>query len=171
MIAKKYGKVIILALINVFGVCLVYNNVTTDNGDIAKEHVVEQRDVINADYATKDVDRTKLYPKNSDNNIPIKAVPDIISYPKSDLTSYPSSDHEKVQSMKNLLSIKINTSNKKEQPQSSSERIEDEELKKKLLDNSEIDLYPPYPVIMSSSSKLEDQVKKFNSPTKPKWIF
>ena len=52
MIGNKYGKVIILALINILAVCFVYNNVATGNSNIVHEQVEDTVEVVNHDDQT-----------------------------------------------------------------------------------------------------------------------
>ena len=60
MIGNKYGKVIIIALINVCGVCIVYNNVAPNDTEALHENVVLEREVVNVKEAYKDVEKTIL---------------------------------------------------------------------------------------------------------------
>ena len=60
MIGNKYAKVIIIALINVCGVCIVYNNVAPNDTEALHENVVLEREVVNVKEAYKDVEKTIL---------------------------------------------------------------------------------------------------------------
>ena len=156
MIGNKYGKVIIIALINVCGVCIVYNNVAPNDTEALHENVVLEREVVNVKEAYKYVERTT--DSRVDDIINYKTVSNSFSTPNIKLSSYPNSNSIQVQSMKNLLLSKTKSSIKKQTLPITSAAIEDEELKRKLLDSSEIDLYPPHPIIISSSEKLKDMV-------------
>ena len=60
MIGNKYGKVIILALINILAVCFVYNNVATDNSNIVLGQVEEGEIVKDTAEVLKHVDQTNI---------------------------------------------------------------------------------------------------------------
>eukprot|EP00091_Calanus_sinicus_P024747 TRINITY_DN9062_c0_g1_i1.p1 TRINITY_DN9062_c0_g1~~TRINITY_DN9062_c0_g1_i1.p1 ORF type:complete len:137 (-),score=27.36 TRINITY_DN9062_c0_g1_i1:29-439(-) len=66
MIGNKYGKVIILALINILAVCFVYNNVATDNSNIVLGQVEEGEIVEDTAEVAKHVDQTNISDRKSD---------------------------------------------------------------------------------------------------------
>ena len=158
MIGNKYGKVIIIALINVCGVCIVYNNVGVNN---TLDHVVDNT-VVNKEYLLDNAGRTNGTSIKSDNSV--NQYSNELHTTKVNLnTQISNSDSKQVHLMKNILSFKTKSSKGSEPLPTTLEIDEDEELKRKLLDDSEIDLYPPHPIIISSSHKLENKVNNNNN--------
>ena len=90
MIGNKYGKVIIIALINVCGVCIVYNNVAPNDTEALHENVVLEREVVNVKEAYKYVERTT--DSRVDDIINYKTVSNSFSTPNIKLSSYPNSN-------------------------------------------------------------------------------
>ena len=186
MIGNKYGKVIILALINILAVCLVYNNVATDNSNIVLEQVEEGEIVKDTAEVVKHVDQTNISDRKSDrlaehrqnseldnnsedNRDTFKQSIDIkhsdtnsesqVSVSPVNKDGQDNFKHDAVMSMKNLLSIQIHALRVNRTTTVSSEPVQDEELNVRLLDSSEIDLSPPNPIIISSPTSIGNQVK------------
>jgi membrane-associated HD superfamily phosphohydrolase len=151
MIGNKYGKVFIIALINIVAIFFVYNNVSTDTSKIVlgqdSELDTNSKDTTNT---FKHTTQTKESDKKSDSDT-------TIGYIKQEKQE--TSNHDVVKSMKNLLSIKIKALKVNKSTTLTYQTVQDEELHKMLLDSSEIDLSPPNPVILSSSIKIADQVR------------
>ena len=186
MICNKYGKVIIIALINVIAVCFVYNNVATE--DIEHEHMggdTLDKGLLQHSIKTTISDnkqkvnvKQSIGPANSQRdtgdmlkkaNIDTQTSDTKISDTENSDTqtavrsinhdSQKSSKHDAVMSMKNLLSIKIKAVRATKTIPVSSIPLQDGELNGRLLDSSEIDLSPPNPIIKYTSEAITDQVK------------
>ena len=167
MIGNKYGKVIILALINILAVCFVYNNVATDNSNIVHGQVEEGEIVKDTAEVVKHVDQTNI--SDSDRTAEHRQSIELDNKQEdtneSQVTPSPEKEddqynfkHDAVMSMKNLLSIQIHALRVNRTTTVSSEPVQDEELNVRLLDSSEIDLSPPNPIIISSPISIDDQV-------------
>eukprot|EP00092_Neocalanus_flemingeri_P016665 GFUD01018028.1.p1 GENE.GFUD01018028.1~~GFUD01018028.1.p1 ORF type:complete len:470 (+),score=128.33 GFUD01018028.1:311-1720(+) len=161
MIGNKHGKVFIIVLINVVAIYFVYSNVTTESSN----YLHEQGDDLNRDVqhpvdAFKHEIKTKDPNKKSDSDTTVKMLdPSSIKTEKQAVSkvSVISSESSYVRSMKNVLSIKMKASKVNKTQSVAPQTAQDEELQKKLLDSSEIDLSPPNPVITSAVINILDQ--------------
>ena len=169
MFGGKYGKVMIIAMINIVAVFFVYNNLATEPGKLEQKHssenhvnnqdvkIIYKQELQTKQLSTKRKSSTTIDPSDS------KQYDQVVS------ETVISSNSSLVNSMKNLLSIKIHAE-KVNKSSVDSHTFQDEELQQKLLDSSEIDLSPPNPVIRSTKVKIVDQVLKpiFFSPNNSK---
>jgi len=161
MIGNKYGRILIIALINFVAIYLVYNNVATESSKFVHGQGGElDRDVKDTADTFKHEIETKQSDKKSDSETAIRTLdPSDLKQEKQDVSDVNviSSKSPFVKSMKNLLSIKIKALKVNKSLDVTAQSVQDEELQKKLLDSSEIDLSPPNPVIVSSLINIVDQ--------------
>ena len=182
MIGNKYGKVIIIALINILAVFLVYNNAATGISSIVQEHLLHQDISGGKEEIPKHGDDTNIPAKNSDNKLNSKhgqttnidkslkgkndnqkhatnTAGDTQASVENLKTKHKSSSkHDAVMSMKNLLSIQIHAVRVNRTTTVPPKQKLGEELQERLLDSSEIDLSPPNPVIIPPSEPIREQV-------------
>ena len=169
MIGNKYGKVIIIALINIIAVCFVYNNVATDDNNVVHAHLEDGRQDKETKDTLKHVGKTSMNVNHGQiNQLDKISDTDNSNVQTNDKSiienSQDISKHDAVMAMKNLLSIQIKAVRVNKTTPVPALPVQDEELYGRLLDSSEIDLSPPNPIIKSTSDAITDQVK-INKPS------
>jgi len=172
MIGNKYGKVIVIILINIVAICFVYNNVTSDEVSLVHRIASDEDAVKNVE---DELNHGKVKGKNNDNNEKNNMPPvtkESREHPdRSDAKTTVSakkvietkngaeetnSAHDTVMLMKNLLSIQVEHRGTPKTTPNPPEFVRDGELEKKLEDSGEIDLSPPKPTLISSHTKLQN---------------